>query len=244
MEPNMSGLIETPSESREHVDPQIPRRLFNVDEYYKLAEIGVLRPEEHLELLQGEIFEKFPPALRLFTADEYEKMAEAGILDEDEHVELIAGRILEMSPKGIGHAVSTNRANRCFLLRLGTRVVVRGQNPIRLDNASEPEPDLVLAKPQEREYADRHPTPSEILLVLEVADSSLTYDRNAKSRLYSTAGIPQFLILNLKAREMEDHRDPSPDGYRSKETYRADESFTLVAFSDISISVLELLPPE
>ena len=239
----MSGLIETPSESREQVDPQIPRRLFNVDEYYKLAEIGVLRPEEHLELLQGEIFEKFPPALRLFTADEYEKMAEAGILHDD-HVELIAGRILEMSPKGIGHAVSTNRATRCFLAKLGDRGVVRSQDPIRLNDASEPEPDLVLAKPHPKEYADHHPTPSEILLVLEVADSSLTYDRNAKSRLYSTAGIPQFLILNLKAREMEDHRAPSPDGYRSKETYRADESFTLVPFPDVSISVLELLPPE
>src|SRR3977135_3409617 len=217
MELSMSGLIETPSESREQVDPQMPRRLCNVDEYYRLAEIGVLRPEEHLELLQGEIFEKFPPALRLFTADEYEKMAEAGIL-EDDHVELVAGRILEMSPKGIGHAVATDRANRCFLLRLGTRVVVRSQNPVRLNDASEPEPDLVLAKPQEREYADHHPTPSEILLVLEVADASLTYDRNAKSVLYSTAGIPQFLILNLKAREMEDHRDAGPDGYRSKGT--------------------------
>ena len=240
----MSGLIETLSESSEQVDPQIPRRLFNVDEYYKLAEIGVLRPEEHLELLQGEIFEKFPPALRLFTADEYEKMAEAGILDEDEHVELIAGRILEMSPKGIGHAVSTNRATRCFLAKVGDRAIVRSQDPIRLNDASEPEPDLVLAKPHPKEYADHHPTAAEILLVLEVADSSLTYDRNAKSRLYSTAGIPQFLILNLKAREMEDHRAPSPDGYRSLGTYRAGESFTLVAFPDVSISVLELLPPE
>src|ERR1700704_3612342 len=147
----MSGLIETLSESSEQVDPQIPRRLFNVDEYYKLAEIGVLRPEEHLELLQGEIFEKFPPALRLFTADEYEKMAEAGILNEDEHVELIAGRIRKMSPKGVGHAVSNNRASRCFFTRLGSRAVIRSQDPIRLDDASEPEPDVAVAVPHPKE---------------------------------------------------------------------------------------------
>jgi Uma2 family endonuclease len=238
----MSGLIETPSESIEQIE--IPRRLFNVDEYYRLADIGVLRPEEHLELLQGEIFEKFPPALRLFTADEYEKMAEAGILDEDERVELIAGRILKMSPKGLGHAVANDRATRSLLALLGARAIIRNQNPIRLDDASEPEPDLVLAKPHEKEYADHHPTASEILLVLEVADSSLAYDRNAKSVLYSKSGIPQFLILNLKAREIEDYRNPEPDGYRSKETYRSDESVTLLAFPDVTISVAELLPPE
>lgn len=240
----MSSLIQTSTEMSEQLQAQIPRRLFNVDEYYKMAEIGVLRPEEHVELLAGEIFEKFPPTLRLFTADEYEKMVEAGILEEDEHVELISGRILEMSPKGIGHAVATDRANRCFLTRLGTRAIVRNQNPIRLYDASEPEPDLVLAKPHVKEYADHHPTASEILLVLEVAESSLAYDRIAKSVLYSRAGIPQCLILNLKAREMEDYRDPGPDGYRSKETYRSDESVTLLAFPDVSISVAELLPPE
>lgn len=239
----MSSLIEAyATEMNEHLRTT-PRRLFNVDDYYKMAEIGVLRPEEHVELLAGEIFDKFPGVLRLFTTNEYEKMAEAGILDEDERVELIAGRILQMSPKGLGHAVASDRANRCLLTRLGGRAIVRNQNPIRLDDASEPEPDLVLAEPHEKEYADHHPTAAEVLLVLEVADSSLAYDRNAKSTLYSRAGIPQFLILNLKAREIEDYRDPEPDGYRTKETYRSDENFALLAFPDVSISVAELLPP-
>jgi Uma2 family endonuclease len=239
----MFGLTDTYLPGSELIT-QIPRRLFNVDEYYKLAEIGVLRPDEHVELLQGEIIEKFPPALRLFTADEYEKMAQAGILDEDERVELMAGRILKMSPKGLGHAVANERAYRCFSTSLGKRAIVRSQNPIRLDTGSEPEPDIVVVRPDEREYIDHHPRADEILLVLEVADSSLTYDRRTKSIFYARAGIPQFLIVNLQSLEIEDYRGPGPQGYGSQEVYRPDENVTMLAFADVSIPVAELLPPQ
>lgn len=239
----MSGLIDTYSPGSELIT-QIPRRLFNVDEYYRLAEIGVLRPDEHVELIEGAIIEKFPPALRLFTADEYEKMAEAGILDEDEHVELLAGRILKMSPKGISHAAANDRASRWLQTSLGNRALIRNQNPIRLDDASEPEPDIVVAKPHDREYADHHPRADEVLLVLEVADSSLTHDRRTKSLFYARAGIPQFVIVNLQTRVIEDNREPGPDDYRHQEIYHSAESISLVAFPDVSITAAELLPPE
>ena len=184
-----------------------------------------------------------PLSLRLFTVAEYDKMIAAGILDEDERVELLEGVILTMSPKGNPHSTATDRAARCFIKRLDDRALVRNQNPIRLDECSVPEPDLVLAKPQAKEYSDRKPRPEDILLILEVADSTLRLDRQKKSRLYARAGIGQYLILNLKARGLEDYRQPSADGYRSKQTYSAGQSFNLVAFPEVTISVDELLPP-
>ncbi|MGA9997089.1 MAG: Uma2 family endonuclease [Pyrinomonadaceae bacterium] len=182
--------------------------------------------------------------LRLFTVEEYERMAEVGILGRDERLELIDGVIIKMSPKGDPHCAATDRAARYFIKRMDDKVIVRNQNPIRLDNNAEPEPDIVLATPQEKEYSDRKPTPQEILLVLEVADTTLYSDRRTKALIYARAGIQQYCILNLKARELEDYRDPSSEGYRSKQTYKAEQSFSLVAFPEVVIAVGELLPPE
>jgi Uma2 family endonuclease len=185
-----------------------------------------------------------PQELRLFTVEEYDRMIEAGILSGDEHVELLAGRIIRMSPKGIGHAAANDRAGKCFVKYLGDRATVRNQNPIHLDDSSEPEPDLVLAVPQEKEYFDHHPTPEEIFLVMEIADTSLNVDRNIKSRLYAAAGIIQYCVLNLRTKELEDYREPGADGYRSKQTRSAGQTFSLIAFPDVLIGVGELLPPE
>jgi Uma2 family endonuclease len=182
------------------------------------------------------------PTLRLFTVAEYYKMAAAGILAPDERVELLEGRIVKLNPKGIRHAAVNDHAGNCFRRWLGDRVLVRIQNPIHLGDASEPEPDLVLAAPQEKEYFDHHPTPTEVLLAVEIADSSLRIDRGLKSRLYAQAGIIQYCIINLSAREVEDYREPGADGYRSKQTYSAGQSLNLVAFPEVAISVDELLP--
>ena len=184
------------------------------------------------------------PALRRFTVEEYYKLAEAGILRPDERVELIEGRIVTMSPKGTRHAAATDRAARCFAKHLGDRVLIRNQNPVHLTDDTEPEPDVVLAVPQEKEYANHHPTPAEVLLVLEVSESSLSFDRRDKGFIYAKAGIIQYAVLNTRARELEDYRGPSLEGYRSKQTYRADQSFSLVAFPEVVIGVGELLPPE
>jgi Uma2 family endonuclease len=102
----------------------------------------------------------------------------------------------------------------------------------------------VVVRPDETEYIDHHPRADEVLLVLEVADSSLAYDRRTKSLFYARARIPQFLIVNLQAWKVEDYRNPEPDGYRHKEIYPSAGSLTLVAFPDVSITVAELLPPE
>jgi Uma2 family endonuclease len=184
-----------------------------------------------------------PLELRLFTVEEYDRMIETGILSEDERVELLEGRIVKMSPKGIPHAATNDRVARYFIKRFDERAIVRNQNPIRLSDSSEPEPDLVLAAPLEKQYADHHPIPADILLVMEIADSSVSIDRNYKSRLYAAAGIIQYCIINLQASELEDYRDPGPDGYRSKQTYKAGQDFSLVAFPETVIVTGELLPP-
>jgi len=183
------------------------------------------------------------PALRLFTAEEYQRLADIGILDEDERVELIEGRIVQMAPKNVPHAIATKRANRCLTRLLGDQAIVGVQDPILLNNYSEPEPDLVLAAPPDERYLEHHPGPKDIFLVLEVADSSLAYDRSVKGPLFAQNGIIQFCVLNVQGRELEDYRDPGPNGYRSKQTYTEDQSFNLVAFPKISIKVGDLLPP-
>lgn len=192
---------------------------------------------------QKEIIKDQAPTLRRFTVKEYEKMVDAGILRDDEHIELIEGVILAVSPKGIRHAVANNRACKFFIKLLDDRAVVRNQNPIRLNDDSEPEPDIVIAAPKEKDYLEHHPTPTDILLILEVAGSTLPTDRKVKPLLYAQAGIIQYGILNVEAGELEDYREPGSEGYRSKQTYTAQQSFSLVAFPDVTIAVSELLPP-
>jgi Uma2 family endonuclease len=182
-------------------------------------------------------------SLRLFTAREYERLGELGVIGEDERVELIEGRIVRMAAKNMLHAAATRRANRYFMRLLGGRAVVSVQDPILLNDLSEPEPDLVLAALPEEQYLKHHPMPQDIYLVLEIADSSLLYDRDVKGPTYARSGIIQFCLLNLQGREVEDYRDPRPDGYRTKQTYAEGESFSLVSFPKVSIKVGDLLPP-
>jgi Uma2 family endonuclease len=186
---------------------------------------------------------EWQPNLRLLTTSEYERMIAAGIFNQDDRIELLEGVIVEMSPKGMKHATSTDRAARHFIRLLGEHVIVRNQNPIQLDNYSEPEPDLVLAALEEFEYSNRHPQPEDIYLVLEVADTTLAYDRHRKGLSYAKAGIVQYLILNVNEMEIEDYREPDVDGYRRKQTYQGGQSFNLVAFPEITVKVSDLLPP-
>ncbi len=183
------------------------------------------------------------PGLRLFTAEEYQRLAEIGILDEDERVELIEGRIVQMPPKNVKHTAATTRTNRYFNRLFGDRVIIKVQDPILLNDFSEPEPDIVLAAPPDERYLEHHPAPKDIFLVLEIADGSLAYDRDVKCPLFAQNGIIQFCLLNVRDRELEDYRDPGPNGYRSKQTYTENQSFNLVAFPKVSIRVKDLLPP-
>ena len=150
---------------------------------------------------------------RRFTVDEYYGMAEAGILHEDDRVELIEGDIIAMAPIGNRHTACVKRLNRLFGEQLGRQVLVSVQDPIRLSRRSEPQPDIVLLRPRDDFYAAGHPGPADVLLIVEVVDTSLPYDRR-KLRLYARAGVPCVWLAILSTRRVEVHREPSTDGYR------------------------------
>lgn len=181
---------------------------------------------------------------RLITVAEYDKMIEHGILNKDSNVELFNGVIIEKMSKGPKHASALSRANRFFFKLFGDEVIIRNQDPITLDDLSEPEPDLVLARFDEKEYSEHHPNPEDIFLILEISDTTISFDRNAKATAYAKAGIPQYILLNLKNQTIEDYREPAEDGYQSKQTYKAGRNFKLVAFPEIEINVDELLLTE
>lgn len=182
--------------------------------------------------------------LRRITVEQYDLMIESGVFNEDDQIELLNGVIVEKMPKGTKHATLNNIVATHFVIELGRKVCVSNQNPIWLDEFSEPEPDIVLVAPPCEKYFEKHPTPDDIFLVLEIADSTLGYDRNTKSAAYARAGIRQYLILNVQEKTLEDYREPSADGFQSKQTYRAGQNFKLVAFPEINFQVSDFLPFE
>jgi len=177
---------------------------------------------------------------RLITVSEYDRMIEAGIYTENDHIELLNGEIIEIMPKGPKHVYYNESIAELFRKKFSENVDVRTQNPITLDDFSEPEPDIILAKPPRKNYLENHPTPMDILLVMEISDTTLAYDREDKAHAYSRNGIQQYLLLNLQNETLEDYREPSADGYGSKRTYRKSDVFNLVAFPETEIKFDEL----
>lgn len=177
---------------------------------------------------------------RLISVKEYDQMIEYGILTTEDKVELLNGVIIEKMPKGIKHAALNDLVGEIFREKLGSKIIVRNQNPIALDDFSEPEPDIVLVKPPREKYFEKHPTPEDVFLIVEISDSTLGRDRFAKGLAYARAGIRQYLILNVQDQTIEDYRQPNADGYQSKQTYRSGEAFNLVAFPEIEIKVDDL----
>ena len=148
---------------------------------------------------------------------EYHRMAEAGILGEDDRVELIEGELIEMTPIGSYHSGTVNALTRLLVDAAGDRAVVAVQNPVRLGNHSEPQPDFALLAPRADQYRRATPTAAEVLLLIEVADSSGRYDRAVKLPLYAQHGIPEVWIIDLEANQVEVHREPGPGGYATGE---------------------------
>jgi Uma2 family endonuclease len=179
-----------------------------------------------------------------FTVAEYYRMAEAGILDEDSRVELIDGRIIQMSPINARHATAVDRCLEAFagLVRAG-RVILRVQNPLRLGRYNEPQPDVALVRSRPDRYVTGHPRAASVLLLIEVADSSLEYDRRHKLPLYAGARIREAWVLNLPERLLEVHQEPGPDGHAVSRVYRPGERVVPLAFPDLEIAVDDLLPP-
>jgi Uma2 family endonuclease len=168
-------------------------------------------------------------------------MGEAGILTEDDRVELIEGEILVMPPIGEGHFGEVNRFTHLFVQLFGGQAVVHIQNPVRLGLRSEPEPDVVLLRFRDDFYSGKFPEPDDVLLLVEVADSSLTYDRKTKARLYAKAGIQEYWIVDLIHGEIVVHHDPSRTRYREVRSVTSGDSIAPLAFPDVSLPVTDLL---
>jgi Uma2 family endonuclease len=178
-----------------------------------------------------------------FSLADYEQMVDLGILTENDRVELIRGEIIEKMSIGEFHAACVRKLTRLFTSRLGDRASVSVQNPVVMAD-SEPEPDVTLLVPREDEYAASHPGPDDIVLVVEVSDASLAFDRHVKGSLYAENGVAEFWILNLLDRTLEVHRQPQPGGqYADVRILAASDVVDLAKLPDVTFTIGELFPP-
>lgn len=180
---------------------------------------------------------------RKFTVAEYYRMGEVGILHHTERVELIDGEIIVMSPIGPPHATAVDRLNMAFAEQARGRYIVRVQNPVHLDDYGEPQPDLALLRPREYAHLDNHPGPGDMLLAVEVADSSLAFDLRVKSQRYAAAGIPEMWVMNLPGDCIERLDQPGPAGYTRHTIFRRGDKISPAALPDLELAVADLLPP-
>ncbi|MDQ3152407.1 MAG: Uma2 family endonuclease, partial [Actinomycetota bacterium] len=178
---------------------------------------------------------------RRFAVEEYERMGEVGIFDPADRVELLDGEIVTMSPIGPKHAGVVNRIAAHLFRRLDGRATVIVQNPLRLLPRSEPQPDLVVASFRRDFYQSAHPTAEDVLLVIEVADSSLRIDRAIKLPIYARQSIVEVWIVDLAANVVHVHTDPVDGAYREVRTLRSGETLMPRAVPDLKLTVDELL---
>jgi len=176
-----------------------------------------------------------------FTADEYAQMVRAGILTKDDRVELIEGEIIEMSPIGPKHAACVRRLQSLLTAAVGKRALVSIQSPVRLDDRSQPEPDVALLRPRDDCYSSAHPVPADVLLVVEVADTTQEMDRDVKLPLYARAGIVEAWLVDLKGGHVAVCRQPGPDGYGDVRRAARGERVAPAAFPDADVPVDQLL---
>ncbi len=182
-----------------------------------------------------------------FTIDEYHRLIELGFLTEKDRIELIRGELIHMTPKGTPHTVCGSILCRQLDRLLGDRAVIRGQDPITLPNHSEPEPDVAIAQGKDEDYLAHHPYPADLLLVVEISDSTLTYDQTIKLELYAEAGITHYWIINLEAQQLEHYSQPYRNAqgqfsYLSKQIFLPHQSVSIPGLEDTWLDLKRLFP--
>lgn len=176
-----------------------------------------------------------------FSVEDYYRMAESGVLRPNARVELLRGKIIDMSPIGPFHGGLVKRLNWIFTKLSKGRWTTSVQDPIHLDDYSEPQPDVMLLKPSADDYTGRHPQAGDVFLLIEVSDSTIDFDRGEKLPAYGRAGIAEVWIVNLNDLTIEIHREPHFTGYGSKTILRAGDQANVLAFPDVTVDVAELL---
>jgi Uma2 family endonuclease len=179
-------------------------------------------------------------ARRLFTRAEYYRMAEVGILKPTDRVELIRGEIVQLSPIGPRHSAFVNNLTQLLVLRLAGRAIVSVQNPVVVDDYSEPQPDLVLLRRRAVPYKEAHATPEDVLLLIEVAETSIRYDRTTKLRLYAEAGVPEYWLVDCAAESVEVYRSPDARGYGEVAVVAGTASVSPQAVGDLVLPLSEI----
>ena len=181
------------------------------------------------------------PTKHLTNLDEWRRLGEADIFPLGSRLELINGEILEMAPIGFNHAGHVIRLLNFFAPLTGNNALINAQNPLQLGDLSEPEPDFMLLKPNADFYSSRHPNADDVLLLIEVADSSLAFDQNQKLRLYALHGIPEYWLLNLNDLSLEVYRKPNGEVYAEKTTLRAGDTIALSQLPEITLRIADIL---
>jgi Uma2 family endonuclease len=184
-----------------------------------------------------------PTLLKRWSVQDYHRMSELELLDPEERTELIAGQITLMAAKGTSHVTSLYLLANMLRDRLGSTALIRTQDPIQLDDFSEPEPDLVIVRGTVLDYAEQHPRPSDVYLVVEVADSTLKYDCETKDKLYAQAGIADYWVLDLKNRQLHIFRGLADTGYTSHLILAEPNNVSPLAFPSLTLSLTSILPP-
>jgi Uma2 family endonuclease len=174
---------------------------------------------------------------KLFSVEEFQRISDAGIFPPDSRFELIRGEIIEMPIPTRLHSGRVNKLTRVFTSKLGESAIVCIQNPMFVDKMSEPRPDVVICKP----FGPFEPEPSDVLLLVEISDTSLRYDTKIKSRLYAEAGIPEYWILNIPDNVLQVRTDPSDGEYRQIENHKRGRSITAKMLPDTVFTIDELL---
>ncbi len=182
-----------------------------------------------------------------FTIDEYHRLIELGFLNENDRIELIRGELIQMVAKDTPHTVCGSILCRQLDRLLGDRAVIRGQDPITLPNHSEPEPDVAIARGKDEDYLPHHPYPEDIFLVVEISDSTLDFDQTTKLEIYAEAGISDYWIVNLNARQLERYSQPYQNAqgkfnYLGKQISLPHQSVTIPGFEDVLLDLSRIFP--
>jgi Uma2 family endonuclease len=178
---------------------------------------------------------------KLFTVEEFQRICDAGIFPPDSRFELIRGEIIQMPNPSRRHSGRVNKLNRVFTSRLAESVIVSIQNEMFLDAMSGPKPDVVICKPLEELFGPFEPTPDDVLLLVEISDTSLRYDTRIKAPLYAQAGIPEYWLLNIPDDVLEVRTDPAAGEYRKTEIYRRGQTIAPLNIPNVVFTIDELL---
>jgi Uma2 family endonuclease len=178
---------------------------------------------------------------RKFTIKEYHQMGKANVFHPEERLELIRGEIIKMSPIGLKHASMVNRLSNLFGYKLYQKSIISVQNSIRLNDNSEPQPDLVLANFREDFYANKPIEAQDIYLLIEVSDSTLKYDRTIKIPLYAENKINEVWLVNLNNNSLEIYRQPENNSYQTKQKLDCNQTISPLDFPELIIDLATIL---